>query len=42
MFVDLVKRDRTYQDFKDIKDFYIKKCKELGIKKNHMEIDEKY
>lgn len=35
--VDIVKRNYSEQDFNDIKDFYIKKCNELGIKKNDME-----
>ncbi|MDY3942928.1 MAG: hypothetical protein SOY99_01660 [Alloprevotella sp.] len=48
MFVDLIKRNRTYQDFddikdfNDIKDFYIKKCKELGLEKTDIENDEEY
>ena len=42
MFVDIVKNESTYQDFNDIKSFYKTKCKELGIKKNDMENDEKY
>lgn len=42
MLVNIVKRDRTYQNFDDFEQFYIKKCKELGIKKNDMENDEKY
>ena len=40
MLVNIVKRDRTYQDFDDIKDFYIKKCKELGLEKTDIENDE--
>ena len=48
IFIDLFKRNRTYQDFddikdfNDIKDFYIKKCKELGIKKNDIENNENF
>ena len=42
LFVDIVKRYHTYQDFNDIKDFYIKKCKELGIKKNDIENNENF
>jgi len=42
MFVDIVKSESTYQNFNDIKSFYKTKCKELGIKKNDMENDEKY
>lgn len=42
MFVDIVKSESAYQDFNDIKSFYKTKCKELGIKKNDMENDEKY
>ena len=42
VFVDIVTSESTYQDFNDIKSFYKTKCKELGIKKNDMENDEKY
>jgi len=42
MFIDIVKSDITYQDFNDIRAFYIRKCEELGIKKNDMEDDEEY
>ena len=37
LFVDIVKGENTYQDFNDIKSFYIKKCKELGIEKRYGE-----
>ena len=37
MFVDIVKGESTYQDFNDIKSFYIKKCKELEIEKRYGE-----
>ena len=40
--VDITKNNYTSQEFNDIKDFYIKKCNELGIKKNDIENDEKY
>ena len=42
MFIDIVKSDITYQDFNDIRALYIRKCEELGIKKNDMEDDEEY
>ena len=34
--------ESTIRYFNDIKSFYKTKCKELGIKKNDMENDEKY
>ena len=37
ILVDIVKSESTYQDFNDIKSFYIKKCKELGIEKRYGE-----
>lgn len=42
IFADIVKRNTTYQDFNDIKDFYIRKCKELGLEKDDIENNEKY